>query len=122
MTIQCRNVLKNLRNLSSNTENDFAFLADTNYICLELDTSQRYDYTKYEYEINSIIKQLVTDGYLEYGHNEYYFSLTHKGLHPHQFQWDVFKPFLFKSIIVPIVVSFFTTLGTLLLQWLLASK
>ncbi len=121
MTIQCRNVLKELRHLSSNIEDEFALVDDANYICLDCDDSIRYDYTKYKNEIKGIIKQLVLDGYLNYDSNSNvnYFTLTHKGLHPYQFQWAIFKSFLIKSILVPAVVSFVTTLCTLILQWLL---
>lgn len=121
MTIQCRNVLKELRHLSSNAEDEFALVDDANYICLDCDDSIRYDYTEYKNEIKGIIKQLVLDGYLNYDSNSNvnYFTLTHKGLHSYQFQWAIFKSFLIKSILVPAVVSFVTTLCTLILQWLL---
>lgn len=122
MTNSCRNVLKNLRKLSSSTEDVLAFLGDTYCICRCDDTENVYDYNEYKGEINSAIKQLVSDGYLEYSINEYHFTLTQKGLHPHQFQWDAFKSFLFTSILVPIGVSFATTLLTLLVQGLLSGQ
>lgn len=119
MTIQCRKVLNGLRKLSSNTEDILGYLGGTNYICLDADINKTYDYTKYKGEIKGIICQLVSDGYLKYGFNENYFTLTQRGLHPYQFQWDAFKGFLWKSILVPIFVSLVTTLLTLLLKALL---
>lgn len=129
MTIQCRNVLNGLRKLSSSTEDVLWFVDETYYICLDSDsdTERKYDYTKYKGEIHGIIKQLVMDGYLEYDSdddgdvNELYFALTHKGLHPYQLQWDAFKSFLFRSVLVPVIVSLATTVLTLLVEaWLLS--
>lgn len=119
MTKPCRKVLNGLRELSSNTEDILVFLGNTYCICRYDDTDKTYDYAKYKGEINSVIRQLIADGYLEYSFNEYHFTLTQKGLHPHQFQWDNFKNFLWSSIVVPIFVSLATTLLTLLITMLL---
>lgn len=119
MTIQCRKVLNGLRKLSSNTEDILAFLGETNYICLDDDLDKTYDYTKYKGEIKGIVRQLVSDGYLKYGYNENYFTLTQNGIHPNQFQWESIRNFLFTSILVPIAVSLITTLLTLLVKALL---
>jgi hypothetical protein len=117
----CRNVLKGLRRISSNTEDILTFLGETTCICLFNDYKAEvtYDYDKYKGEIHSIIDQLVSDGYLSYCDSKYNFTITQKGLHPYEFQWDAFKSFLFRSILVPIAVSFATTLITLLVQALL---
>lgn len=120
MTIPCKKVLNGLRKLSSGTEDVFGFLGNSFCICLISDLSKTYDYTKYKGEINSVIRQLVSDGYLTYTSDEYSFALTQHGLHPYQFQWESFKSFLIRSIIVPIVVSLATTLLTLSIRWLLA--
>lgn len=119
MISTCRNVLTGLRKLTSNTEDLLSFLGDTYCICLVDDIDKTYDYTKYQGEIHSIIKQLVSDGYLEYGYNEYNFILTQRGLHPYRFQWEACRSFLLRSILVPILVAFATTLLTLLMQELL---
>lgn len=119
MTIQCRKVLNELRKLSSRTKYfSFTLYEDTHCIYVT-DTDESYDYAKYENEIFGIIKQLVDDGYLEYTLNQYYFYLTHKGIHIFQFQWDACKSFLFNSILVPIFVSVVTTLLTILIKGLL---
>ncbi len=128
MTIQCRNVLNGLRNLSSGTEDVLWFVDKSSYICRysDPDTDRRYDYAKYKGEIRGIIEQLVMDGYLKYDSDgdevyENYFTLTHKGLHPYRTQWEALKSFLFRSIFVPILVSLTTTLLTLLVQALLSA-
>lgn len=119
MTHSCRIVLNNLRILSDNSEDSLGFLLGTSCICLSDNISKKYDYSKYKREIRSIIRQLALDGFLSYNGSESNFTLTQRGLHPHQFQWDAFKSFLFKSILVPIGVSFVTTLFTLLMRALL---
>ena len=122
MTKSCRKVLNELQKLSSHTEQTFVFYSDTNDICLYENTDKSYNCEKYKDEIFGIINQLVSDGYLKYSvdNSQYYFFLTHKGLQRHQFEWDSFKSFLAKSVIVPIAVSVITTLLTLLIQSLLS--
>ena len=114
-----RTVLRELRNLSNNSEDVLSFLGNTNCICRDDDTDKTFDYSKYQGEIHTLIKALVTSGYLQYDINEFHFALTHRGLHPYQYQWETIKHFLLTSIFVPIVVSVITTLLTLLVQWLL---
>lgn len=118
MTKPCRTVLNELRKLSSHTESTFVLYAYPHYIFLA-NTDKSFEYDKYKEEIFGIIEQLVSDGYLKYTINQNYFCLTHKGLHKYQFEWDSFKSFLFRSIFVPVLVSFITTLLTLLVQVLL---
>lgn len=112
MIHQCSVVLRNLRKLSTNTDTVLCFLGCTTYICRSDDEESFYDYSNYQGEIYAIIEQLVNDSYLKYEDNQYHFSLTESGLHPHQVNWIHFGIFLFKSVIVPIVVSFITTLLT----------
>lgn len=121
MLRSCRIVLKELRTLSDNSEAAITLLGDTTEICRFDDYSKTYDYTKYKGEINSILKQLELDGYLTTEPSYNLFFLTQKGLHPYQTQWDAFKGFLFRSILVPIFVSLATTIITLCIQaWLSA--
>lgn len=112
----CKKVLSGLRKLSSKSDAIMGFLCNTDCICLLDDTEKTYNYSKYKNEIESIIKYLCEEGYLEYSINEYRFTLTTKGLHPYRFQWESIKHFLLNSIIVPIVVSVATSLIVLLLQ------
>lgn len=111
----CRCVLKELRKLANNTEDVLDFLGNTTCICRTDDYDKTYDYSRYHGEIHSIIRQLIADGYLAENRGES-FTITLHGLHPYQFQWDSLKKFLFKSVLVPIVVSFVTSLIVLFLQ------
>ena len=118
MTKPCRTVLNELRKLSSHTEHTLVLYVGLHRIALE-NTGKFFDCTKYKDEIFGIIEHLVSAGYLKYITSPNYFCLTHKGLHKYQFEWDSFKSFLFRSILVPVFVSFITTLLTLLVQVLL---
>lgn len=119
MTKQCRKILSELRKLSNNSEEVLAFLGDTNCFCVANDENKTFDYSKYENEISGIIEQLVNDGYLKYGYNEYFFTITNHGLHPHRYKWELIKHFLLTSILIPIAVSVVTSIIVLLLQGLL---
>ena len=116
MIYQCSCVLRELRKLSHNTETVLCFLGDSTYICLDENENIFYDYSKYQGEVHAIINELVNTCYLTYETNEYYFCLTERGLHPYQLKWMDIKDFLFKSILVPIIVSGFTTLLTLVIK------
>lgn len=116
MTYQCAVVLKHLRKLANNSEPLMTFVSDANIICLSDNASVFYDYTQYCKEITGIIQSLIEQGYLVNGFNQYNFSLTQKGLHPYQLQFEKARQFLVKSIVVPILVAILTTLITLWLQ------
>lgn len=119
MTYICRNVLRGLQSIVKDTDDTLSLVDGEPFICLYNDPSTYYDYSKYKNEINSIIKELVRTGYLEYDFNEYHFSLTHKGFHPYLYTWEDVRNFIFKSIIIPIAVSVATTVVTLCItQWL----
>lgn len=109
MTKQCREVLKELRRISNSTNDELCFLYGSSCICVGFDETRCYDYSKYAGEISSIIDWLSRDNYLEYGDSKSCFALTHKGLHPYRITWDSSKTFLFRSILVPIIVSIATT-------------
>lgn len=115
MTKQCRKVLKELRKISNSTNDELYFVDGKTHICAPYNRKQFYDYSAYKGEISSIIDWLSRDNYLEYSDNKYSFTLTHKGLHPYHITWDSLKTFLFRSIIIPIVVSIVTTM----LLWLI---
>lgn len=111
----CRRVLKGLRQLSSNSEDVLCFLENTTCICRYDDYNQTYDYSPYKKEINNIIQQLIDDGYLTSRYASS-FSITLRGLHPYQFQWESLKKFLICSVFVPIFVSLVTTFIVIFLQ------
>ena len=85
MIKHCKKVLRRLRNLSNHSDAIMAFLGDTDRIYLRDDVKKFYDCSKYQNEIESTLKHLCEEGYLEYVHNEHYFVLTTKGLHPYRF-------------------------------------
>ncbi len=118
MIHNCKQILKNLRKLSSTTDTGLTFLGCTNQIALQNDYDTFYDYSKYKGEIHALISQLAKDGYIDYK-NDSDFKLTALGMHPYQFQWETFKSFLIRSFLVPIIVSVITTLLTLLVESLL---
>lgn len=121
MIKSCRKVLNGLRSLANNSDNSLSLLEPHTLICATSNLYTGYDYTEYKNEIHSILRQLAEDKYIAYINNSD-FILTQRGLHPYRFQWEAIKTFLLKSILVPIGVSFVTTLATLLLQWLLSGQ
>lgn len=115
----CRSVLKNLRTLTDGIDAVLSFLGNHPCICLWDNYDKTYDYSEYQDEIKSIINQLISDEFLAPGPVSSTFFLTQRRIHPYQFQLDAFRSFLFRSILVPIVVSFVTALLTLLVRsWL----
>lgn len=113
-------ILKNLRKLAGNTEAELCLYGDCPLIGLTSNDEKTYDCSKYAGELTGAIDYLVKTGYLEYGNNKYFFYLTAKGVHPYSFAWETFKDFMIKSILVPIVVSFGTSLITLAISALLS--
>lgn len=85
ITKECKNVLYELKLLTSNTESEISFIADTTYLCLSDDERKLYNYQKYKNEIYGILDQLEADGYVSFTFNEYHFRLTQKAIHKNQF-------------------------------------
>lgn len=118
MTRQARAVLRNLQKLTKRSEDEVAFLGNTCCFALTADLDATWDYSKYNSEIYGIIRWLAQGGYIAYTRNEYHFQLTHHGLHPYRFAFEEVRNFLIKSVLIPIAVSFFTTLITLwITEW-----
>ena len=77
ISFQSRDVLHHLKKIADNTDTELALLGETTLICPTWEEDNAYDYSKYEGEINSILDELVTAGYLIYPRNNKYFvSLT----------------------------------------------
>lgn len=72
----------------------------------------------YDLEKKELIEIIGTGLEDEYGkfQNYNYAKLTEKGRHYFSFQWEEIKLFLFKSVLVPIVVSIITTILALLIR------
>lgn len=86
LTKECRNVLNELKLLTSNTEDEFSYLGATTCFCLSNDVNKKYDYQKYQSEISSIMHQLESEGYIITTWNKYHFQLTQKAIHEKQFK------------------------------------
>lgn len=85
LTKECKIILKKLKQLTSNTEEDISYLYNTTSFCLLMDDDKICDYHPYENEIDSILQHLYKEGYLTFTTNDYNFKLTQKALHHHQF-------------------------------------
>lgn len=68
--------------------------------------------------VSLLLQQLIDEEYITaeaFTHGEYplpdfrYIVLTYKGLHYHEINRNAIKDFLFKSVLVPIVISLITT-------------
>lgn len=116
ITIQSRDVLRHLKAISNNTNTELCLLGGSTYICPSSEDNNFYDYSKYEKEINSILDDLVNAGYLVYSrNNKYFFSLTSKAIHKHQFGVGKIKDwFIDKSIdIAALIISIIALIRTL---------
>ena len=113
LTYPCMVVLKHLKKLTDNTDRTISYLYNTTFFCLEDNDKQTYDYRKYQNEIESIIDELVNNGFLNYNGNIYNFSLTQKGLHKTFLTVQSSVLFLIQNFALPIIVSFVTTMITL---------
>lgn len=110
----CRAVLRGLRKIARTKNDMLTFVSDQPYICLSQDYSQYYDYTRYAGQIGAILDELAEEGYLR-PFDSFRFALTHRGLHPTRHMFKM----ICTSVVIPIIVSFFTTVITLLVNGLL---
>lgn len=72
-----------------------------------------------DHQVYAVIKYLEGQGYIRIsylGKSPVGIALTEPGQHPYQFSVEVFKSFLIRSVLTPIVVAFITTLITLWLS------
>ena len=118
LTYQSESVLRNIRFITGNTGQTFGFIRNHPYICLASDPSIIYDYSKYKGEINAIIMELADEGYIKpVKHNQY--CLTELALHARQKFWRKTVHFLARNVLLPVAVSFTTTLITLYVNGIL---
>lgn len=114
MTLQEIKFLKLVHKLTNKTEQVFYYDDFHRSICLYGNSSIRQPCKELSVEVNSIENSLVDNGYLTLdpaeGLNDRNYRLTHKGIHYFQFSLNVLFSFLFKSILVPIIVAFITAL------------
>lgn len=76
-------------------------------------------FPKNEPALKSLLRKLSEEGYICLGNNFDYCSVTEKGLHYNAYRMENIRSFFVRSILTPVLVSFFTTLLTLLLNTLL---
>ncbi|WP_343247754.1 hypothetical protein [Diplocloster hominis] len=108
----CRKFLKYLRTNSPDFE-DRVFT----YSYLEANYAEPIE------SVFAMARFLKKEGYIEVAlnhGNSFGVILTELGAHPHQFKWEIFKSFLLRSILAPIVISIITTLLTLWIKGLLS--
>lgn len=81
---------------------------------------REFDFSKYKDSIRSILNSLAARGLIESGYPDYeYLHVTHEGWHYRQVLRQEFLSGLFKSVLLPVIVSLLTTLLALLLEaWL----
>ena len=99
ITKECKNVLSELKSLTSNTESEIVFIMDTTYLCLSDDESEIYNYQKYKSEIYGILRHLESEGYISFTRNEYHFRLTQKAIHKGQFVLSSIRSYLSDKMI-----------------------
>ena len=63
MTIESQAVLRGIKNMTGNMSEEFGYL--TNSTCFQTDHGARYDYARYKGEIQSIVDQLLDEGYIK---------------------------------------------------------
>jgi len=117
MTIESQAVLRGIKNMTGNMSEEFGYL--TNSTCFQTDHGARYDYARYKGEIQSIVDQLLDEGYIKQSSRRYYFVLTQKAIHMHEERMERLRNFLIRSVVVPVSVSIVTSLIVLWLQGLL---
>jgi len=86
----------------------------------ETSISQLYDqlYTcEFNYQVETfrtLLARLESLGYVEYTNpdSKDFFRLTYKGLHRYAVQFQEFKSFILKSVIVPVVIAILASIIT----------
>lgn len=112
MTRQCKYVLKQIRKLSSNSDMALRFNSDGIIYPFTADAPFA-DCSKYKSSFLLIIQKLQSGGYITLSANGV-LRLTYDGLHPCQCLWDK----LLVSVVLPISVSFLTSLAYTIAAWL----
>lgn len=114
MTLQEFKFLKLVHKLTNKTEQTFYYNGSDYSIHLYKNNEIKLSCNKLSSEVNGIEDSLKTQGYLVLvstgiSHIKTY-HLTHKGLHYLQNCLGTLLSFLFKSVLVPIIVAFITAL------------
>lgn len=114
-----KKVLKEIRELTGNTDKQFTrYSGENEFTLLENENRQTGKCSKYSGELSSIIDLLIDDGYLKKFATDCY-QLSQAAIHSGFFEWASSRRFLLCNVVTPIVVSFITTVLTLLIKGLL---
>lgn len=116
MTIQEQNLLKSINKLTHSSEKPFFFDPHDSSLHLVECFSDSLSCCDLSKEINGVIQSLQSKGYLSvvpsYGLDSNHYCLTHKGIHYLQFTAEALAEFLFKSVLIPVIVSLITAIIT----------
>jgi len=115
MTIQQLQVLRLLYKLTERSEKTFFYDEnDQSLVLFEYDG--KITCSKLSHQILGLLENLQSKGYVEKLPDRYFsiddklLRLTYKGLHPMHFSLESFVAFLIKSVAVPVIVAFITSL------------
>ena len=117
MTKQCKYVLKKIKLLTGKTSREVGYENDKNIIYELKKPNEKLELAKYHGELNTLISSLIDNGHLTT--TRFGIQLTHKGIHPFRVSFEEVKRFLFKSVIIPIIISVLASLATMWLKGLL---
>lgn len=122
MTPQCKKVLKILIKLSDRSECLLSFCGPSDFcICQYSNLDIEYNFSAFSKEFHGILQQLSRDGFLHFD-SDTVFHLTHKGLHRFWIRAEEFITFLYRSILVPIVVSVLASIITTYILFLFSGS
>lgn len=95
LTSQSRTVLKGLINISSGTDCEITFHGSS---LIASDTNNSFSFEKYSGEINSILNQLSSGGFIALSNHGYSLRLTQEGLHYFQYQRARFHAYVLDKL------------------------
>ena len=114
MTLQEFQFLKLIHKLTNHTEKEFYFTKEDLTLRLYDNYHHVLSCGKLSFEVEGIIYSLAKNQYIVHlpakGTDDNLYRLTHKGIHYFQSSASQLLAFLFKSVLVPIVVAFITAL------------
>lgn len=116
LTKEAKDVLKNLKKLTNNTDCPFGYLNRTSKFCLLGNQDATYDYSAYENEIGSIMDALTEKNYVAKIIDDSHFHLTQKSIHPIQHKLQALGHYIANNLLVflTFLVSVITLIFTIM--------
>ena len=109
-----KKLLNGFKALTGNTGKLFGYDPYRNCFRLIDSKDSEYDCSWCSDAIEPHLKKMAElDFITEKGRNTY--QLGFRGLHPYYVRWEIFRDFMLKSVVTPIIVAFITSLLTLFL-------